>query len=92
MTHGGTGRKGCLEHDDCSQELARAIYAQMVAYVNNDHDHDRNDKPPRPAAEPRFYPHLVVLHLNRLKVDVNRPLDGAVDDPSRGALGLGPAI
>jgi hypothetical protein len=64
----------------------------MVAYVNNDHDHDRNDKPPRPAAEPRFYPHLVVLHLNRLKVDVNRPLDGAVDDPSRGALGLGPAI
>ncbi len=36
------------------------------------------------------YPHLVVLHHNRHKVDVNRPLDGAVDDPGRGALGLGP--
>jgi hypothetical protein len=71
-----SGRKGCLEHDDCSQELARAIYAHMVAHVN--------PAEAASAGSPLYYPHLVVLHLNRLKVDVNRPLDGAVDNHNLG--------
>jgi len=63
-----------LVHDDCSQELARAVYAEMVQRLNQDEQHAT------------LFPHFVVLHLSRTKVDVNRPLEGAVDDHRQGDL------
>lgn len=78
-----------IDHDDCSQELGRAIHRAIVEHVNLQGQEARGGgTEPSTHERVQLYPHLIILHLNRQKVDVNRPLEGAVDNPNSGTRAI----